>query len=137
MKKCFNCFIIIFSILLIFLYSGKNSFSYPKYAAYTGEKCVSCHINPSGGGLRNLYGVKYSKENLYFKFLEKANKSTEINTMISKGIQVGADMRMLFLDDQTGPGSPNLNSFFQMQGDLYVNGQLNKYLNLVVAPGLY
>lgn len=111
--------------------------SYPKFAAYTGEKCQSCHVNPTGGGMRNLYGVKYSKDNLYFKMWEKANKTTEIDPVITKGISMGADMRMVFIDNQTGEGNPNFNTFFQMQGDLYVNAQVNKYISLMIAPGLY
>lgn len=50
---------------------------------------------------------------------------------------MGSDMRMIFIDDQTGEGNPNFNTFFQMQGDLYVNAQVNKYISLMVAPGLY
>ncbi len=131
-------FLFTLTLFLIFLisFTGKG-YSYPKFAAYTGEKCMSCHVNPTGGGLRNLYGVKYSKDNLYFKFLEKANKTTEINPQITKGIQMGADMRFAYFDDQTGAGNPNFNTFFEMQADLYINGQLNKYLNVVIAPGLY
>jgi hypothetical protein len=123
-------------VIIIFLFSS-TALSYPKFAALTGEKCQSCHVNPTGGGMRNLYGVKYSKDNLYLKFLEKANKTTDINTQITKGISVGGDMRFLFVDDQAGEGFPNFNSFFQMQGDLYVNAQVNKYINVVIAPGLY
>lgn len=72
-----------------------TAYSYPKFAAYTGEKCVSCHVNPTGGGMRNQYGIKYSKDKLFFKFLSKQNKTTDINTQITKGISMGADMRMI------------------------------------------
>ncbi len=122
--------------LFMFLLAG-DSFAYPKFAAYTGEKCQSCHINPTGGGIRNTYGLKYSKDNLYMKPFEKAQKTMEMNPMITKGLQIGADMRMIFINDETGEGSPNFNTFFQMQADLYVNAQINKYLNLVLNPGLY
>lgn len=128
--------LIVFALILLFI-SLVNISSYPKFAAYTGEKCQSCHVNPTGGGMRNLYGVKYGKDNLYFKFFEKANKTTEINPQITKGLSMGADMRMVFIDNETGEGNPNFNTFFQMQGDLYVNAQVNKYINLVIAPGLY
>jgi hypothetical protein len=123
-------------VLALFIFAV-SSYSYPKFAAYTGEKCQSCHVNPTGAGMRNLYGSKYAKGNLYFKFWEKANKTTEIDPQITKGISMGADMRMIFIDDQQGEGNPNFNTFFQMQGDLYVNAQVNKYISLMVAPGLY
>ncbi len=124
-------------VLTLLLFAAASSYSYPKFAAYTGEKCQSCHVNPTGGGMRNLYGAKYGKDNLYFKFWEKANKTTEIDPQITKGISMGSDMRMIFIDDQQGEGNPNFNTFFQMQGDLYVNAQVNKYISLMVAPGLY
>lgn len=124
----------VFALLLLL---SMTAYSYPKFAAYTGEKCVSCHVNPTGGGMRNQYGIKYSKDKLFFKFLSKQNKTTDINTQITKGISMGADMRMIFIDDQTGDGKPNFNTFFQMQGDLYVYAQVNKYISLMVAPGLY
>jgi len=113
------------------------TFAYPKFAALTGEKCVSCHVNPTGGGMRNSWGVKYGRDQLFMKIFEKANKKTEFNPQITKGISLGADMRMIFINDQTGQGNPNFNTFFQMQGDLYVNAQINKYINLMIAPGLF
>ncbi|MCI0450471.1 MAG: hypothetical protein L0Y79_11945 [Chlorobi bacterium] len=132
-----NKLLLSFFVVFVSLFLSVNSYSYPKFAAYTGEKCITCHVNPTGGGMRNLFGVKYSKDNLFFKFLEKANKTTDINPQITKGISVGGDMRLLFVDNQIDTGIPNFNSFFQMQGDLYVNAQVNKYINLVIAPGLY
>lgn len=127
----------LFLVLLTICFNNSPLHAYPKYAAYTGEKCQSCHVNPTGGGMRGPYGVKYSKDKLFFKFLEKQNKTTDINTQITKGVSMGADMRMIFIDDQTGDGSPNFNTFFQMQGDLYVYAQVNDYISLMIAPGLY
>lgn len=123
--------VLLISSFLQFLYS------YPKFAALTGEKCQSCHVNPTGGGMRNTWGVKYGKSELYMKIFEKANKTTDINTQITKGISIGGDMRMVFINNQTGDGNPPFNSFFQMQGDLYVNAQMNKYVNVVIAPSLF
>lgn len=127
----FLAFLSLFSITFNPLYS------YPKFAAYTGSKCQNCHVNPTGGGIRHFGGVKYSRENLFIKPFEKANKETEFDPWITKAIQIGADMRMIFIDDQVGEGQPNFNTFFQMQGDLYVKANINKYLTLMIAPGLY
>jgi len=123
--------------LLIFVITAQNDlFSYPKFAAYTGEKCEGCHINPTGGGIRNAYGIKISKDLLYLKLFQKVNKAAEFNTQLTKGIQIGADMRTLFFDDQIAEGQPDMNSFFQMQADLYFNAKINQYLNLVIAPSV-
>lgn len=126
---------IIFTFLLISFFTGYAS-AYPKFAAYTGAKCNDCHLNPTGGGLRTG-GVGYSKGRLYMKMFEKINKKATFKTQLTDEIQIGGDMRMLFVDNQSGEGQPNFNSFFQMQGDLYVNAQINDYLNVLIAPGLY
>lgn len=137
MKRKRTALLIILSTIAFSLcFSDFSVLSYPKFAAYFGEKCESCHVNPTGGGIRNQYGVKISRDNLFWKMFAKVNKETEFNTQITKGIQIGADMRTLFFDDQVAAGQPNLNSFFQMQADLYFNAKINKYLNLVIAPSV-
>jgi hypothetical protein len=132
-------FTISFLSFLFFLlvFTSTETYAYPKFAAYTGEKCVSCHVNPTGAGIRNSYGSKYSRDELFMKFLKKQNEESELNPQITKGLRIGADMRMIFIDDQIAEGFPNFNTFFQMQGDLYVHAKMNRYLNLVIAPGLY
>jgi len=120
---------------MFFCFSVKI-YSYPKFSAYTGSKCQSCHVNPTGGGMRNQLGVLYSKENLFLKQFEKANKTTELDPQISKGLRMGGDMRAAYFDIQRG-AQTNLNTFFQMQADLYVNAQVNKYIGVTIAPGLY
>lgn len=124
-------------IVLLFMSMLRFANAYPKFAAYTGEQCLSCHVSPTGGAIRHMGGIKYSKDNLFLKMFKKANKETEFNSQLTKGIQIGADVRTLFFDNQTGEGNPDQNSFFQMEADLYVNAKINKYLNMVVAPSLH
>ena len=123
-------------VLTSFFCFSSQVYSYPKFAAYTGSKCQSCHINPTGAGIRNQWGVLYSKENLFMKPFEKANKTTDIDPQVSKGIRIGGDMRAAYFDDQQGD-QPNFNTFFAMQADLYVNAQMNKYIGVTIAPGIY
>jgi hypothetical protein len=33
-----------------------HAFALPRFAARTGNECIQCHVNPSGGGVRNSYG---------------------------------------------------------------------------------
>jgi hypothetical protein len=134
--KLFLSFSLLICFLIVSPFYFRDAESYPKFAAYTGEKCIACHINPTGGAIRHMGGIKYSKDELYMKMFKKLNKDTLFNPQLTKGIQIGADMRTLFLDDQIAQGQPNQNSFFQMQADLYVNARINKFLNLVIAPSL-
>ena len=38
------------------LMAGQPTYALPEYATTTGEPCASCHISPSGGGLRTVRG---------------------------------------------------------------------------------
>src|SRR5436190_9434311 len=127
-------YFILFSVFSFFMFcsSSQGLYSYPKFAAYTGGKCQGCHVNPTGGGMRGQWGVMYSKENLFMKPFSKANNTTDIDPQISKGIRIGGDMRMAFFDDEVGEGQPNFNTFFQMQADLYINAQVNKYIGVTI-----
>ena len=38
------------------LLAGQPTYALPEYATTTGEPCATCHISPSGGGLRTVRG---------------------------------------------------------------------------------
>ena len=36
----------------------------PRFASRKGARCQSCHVNPSGGAMRQPFGVQYGWEQL-------------------------------------------------------------------------
>ncbi|MBE2256081.1 MAG: hypothetical protein IAE65_07770 [Ignavibacteria bacterium] len=130
MKKLF---LSLFSFLFLsFVFN--SIYSYPRYSAYTGDKCMDCHVNPSGGAMRNSYGTKYGKEELNMELFKKIADKMEFSPKITKDITIGGDIRLTQVDNQI-PSQSNLNTFLLMQGDLYSNVQINDYLNAFISVG--
>lgn len=121
--------------LLLFALSYSLSYSYPRFSAYTGDKCIDCHVNPSGGGMRNTYGMMFAKKNLQADFLQKYIKKPDFSTQLNKNISVGGDVRIMHAGEEVSD-EPSKSSFLTMQGDLYVNASLNDFVSVMVAPGI-
>ena len=90
-------------------------FSLPRFSVEQGASCMSCHINPTGSGMRNDYGSSiYTLDELP---LERwTNKGDEDwNGFINDNIQLGGDFRIQLFNDG------NNTRVFPMQADLYSN----------------
>jgi hypothetical protein len=131
MKKLFSALLIFF----VFLIFSSDVFSYPRYSAYTGDKCIDCHVSPTGGLMRNQYGLNYARENLQMGFLEKYTKKVKFNPEINKTIYIGGDVRINNVNDEI-PNQPTMTTFLVMQGDLYINALINDYVNIFISPGI-
>jgi hypothetical protein len=123
------------AVCLVFLVFAEQAHALPKFSARTGWKCQSCHVNPSGGGMRNPGGVTYGREELPVPTWSEELGLEEFSTDLSKFVSVGADVRTLFFYQQAGDESQN--AIFQMQGDLYINLKLAKKVNVYFDKGLY
>lgn len=129
-----NLFCLNLTLAIIFL-ASVSAFSEPRFALRTGSRCDVCHVNPTGGGMRNDYGaLYYSVEELPMPRLKQKIGSTTIDRELSKNVQFGSDFRMLYYSNTQ---LPDENSFFQMQGDLYLNLTLNEYLSAYFRKGVY
>lgn len=51
--------LVIASVCLVALGGATRAEALPEYAVLTGEPCASCHISPSGGGLRTPRGTAW------------------------------------------------------------------------------
>ncbi|MCB9473786.1 MAG: hypothetical protein H6678_08250 [Candidatus Delongbacteria bacterium] len=119
----------------------------PRYSARYNQSCHLCHVNPEGGGMRTSFGSQF------FAGTELAmngfdfDKLGALETRISDRLSVGADFRTLLVHDSPSDGvadrpantyenRPELSSFLQMQGDLYLHFNLAPRYEMVYEQAL-
>ena len=131
MKKLLAVGFVLAGLVVFF----SSAFSEPRFALRTGSRCDVCHVNPTGSGMRNDYGaLYYAMEELPMPKLKQKIGAPTIDRELSKNVQFGSDFRMLYYSNAEPPEE---NSFFQMQGDLYLNLALNEYLSAYFRKGVY
>lgn len=118
-------------LALLVTVTASASLALPRFASRTGARCQSCHVNPSGGEMRQAFGVRYGREELPVPAWSKEFEMEDFTNVIANVLGFGADMRTLFY----ARGSSN--AFWQMQGDFYVNFRLAKKISLFLNKGLY
>jgi hypothetical protein len=67
------------------------AYAEPYLAVRTGLKCTQCHVNPTGGGLRSVYGDVYAQTVLPALHLD-TGKDTWTGD-ISSFLRLGGDLR--------------------------------------------
>jgi len=126
--------------LLLFAHAT-DTMALPRFAAQTGSKCQSCHVNPAGGGMRNAYGAQFGREELPVPQWSEEAGLEDLSKLLPSFLGVGADFRTLYfvrqVPDSTGTASSLADQFWQMQGDIYFNFRIGKKINLYFKKGLY
>ncbi|HTY58937.1 MAG TPA: hypothetical protein VMF59_08970 [Bacteroidota bacterium] len=121
------------ALALAALLSAFPAFSLPRFASRTGLKCQSCHVDPSGGEMRQTFGVQYGRDQLPVPEWSKGPDMTDFSNVITNILGVGADFRTIYYNRKL-TDSTHSDGLFQMQGDLYVNLKVSPkvflYLNL-------
>ena len=108
----------------------------PYLAVMEGKKCNVCHVNPTGGGLRNDYGIAYAKALLPAETLDGTLDAW--SGRIGDRVRVGGDLRADWTRN-TAPNTPSAQSFsleqFRVYGDLtLIPDRLGIYIDEQVAP---
>ncbi len=117
---------------LVFTVQG---FALPRFAVRTGSKCQSCHVNPSGGSMRQAYGVQYGREKLPVPEWSKDYSLDDFSNLIGNVLGIGADFRTLYFSQKSSTATTS--AFWQMQGDLYLNLHVAKKVSFYLSKGLY
>ena len=100
----------------------------PNYAIEQNSNCINCHVNPTGGLMRNDYGSNiYSLDELSIR--KWINEDKEFDGFISDNIQIGGEFRI-----QSYRGQES-NSVFPMQIDLYSNVEFEDNISLFMKYG--
>lgn len=124
---------LVFVLPPVLLLLAAQAHAVPRYSARYGQKCALCHTNPSGGGQRTLYASQYLVPEEIAWSKPKAEILDGIDPQITKSILIGTDFRMIHTasdDDASG------RNFFQMQGDVYLNFQMDGQLSLYYDQGI-
>jgi hypothetical protein len=111
-----------------------SAYAIPRFATLMNLPCQSCHVNPSGGGMRNAFGQSFGRDSLSVKSWQQEYALDDFSTKISEFINYGADFRFLaFYQSKTNPDA-SLSSFFPMQMDLDFNLAVSKKVSLYINP---
>lgn len=118
----------------------------PQYSAMMGQSCFLCHTNPTGFGMRELYGSQFfaptylPMKPTHFEVLDKLRPD------LSESVTIGADLRTIYLatntqdDDYEGglsaPLSTNTGTITQMEGYLYLNLRASEQFSIYYSHGV-
>lgn len=126
--------VLFLTTLLLFIFP-RPSDAVPRFASRMNLQCQSCHVNPTGGGMRNLFAAKgYGREELPVPEWRDKLALEDFTPQISPFLSFGADFRMLYFVQQDPVSTRS--SFLLMQSDLYLRASLSKKTTLYVSKGL-
>lgn len=110
----------------------------PYLAIRSGLKCAACHVNPTGGGLRNAVGNAFAQNAIPANALPDALQGWN-GSLLDDHLRLGGDLRTA-TTRTTVAGQPTRSVGGTEQVRLYADVQLVKdylgaYLDQQVAPG--
>lgn len=109
----------------------------PYLAVANGFKCSQCHVNPTGGGMRNAYGNIFAQTLLPAQHLDTGTDPW--TGAINRFLAVGGDLRFDAQRTQV-PNTQSINAFDLEQARVYMEAsaipeRLEVYVDEQVAPG--
>jgi hypothetical protein len=109
----------------------------PYLAVATGFKCSQCHVNPTGGGLRNTYGDVFAQTLLPAQHLDTGTDTW--SGAINRFVALGGDLRFDAQRTEV-PHTQAVDAFQLQQARVYLEAsvipeRLEVYVDEQVAPG--
>ena len=126
-----------FCVFVLLCFFAVRAQAEPYLAVQTGFKCGQCHVNPTGGGMRNAFGDVYAQTQLPAEHLDTGTDVWAGN--LSRFLSVGGDVRFEGIETQVPHGS-STDAFSLEQARVYLNAtvipeRLTVYVDEEVAPG--
>jgi hypothetical protein len=104
---------IIVSLIILTVFAKAISVvSYPRLAAEQNAPCATCHVNPTGGGMRNEFGnYSVAFNELCLPQTKHLVRDKYKSPRLSESVTIGFDSRHLVFED---------GNIFRMQTDAYL-----------------
>ena len=121
--------VIVIALPLLLWVFVESALALPRFSMRVGVQCITCHVNPSGGGMRTEAGTLYSQMSLPYKpSLRIAGE--KFSPKINEFFTLGTDLRIMAFDDDRGT-----TSIFPMQADFYFSAVLTDKITLYYDQG--
>lgn len=124
-------------LVVLCLMSGA-AWAEPYFAVQQGVKCVTCHVNPTGGGMRNPFGNTWARTVLPAHTID-TGVGEDWNGNLNRFVALGANLRAsgTYIDT---PNERSQSAFDVDEARLYleltaIENRLSVYLDQRVAPG--
>ena len=108
-----------------FFITVTSSFALPRLAVRLNDQCIDCHVNPTGGTMRNTNGWYYGK--LPMSMISPREKELKLSPNLNDNISFGLDMRGQFLYSQERKKT----DFQDMTAGIYGNVKLSDKIDIV------
>ncbi len=127
-----------FLLALLALTMTRVARAEPYIAVQTGYKCIVCHLNPTGGGMRNSFGEIFAERLMPTQPLP-ANSQVWTGDLVQNILRFGGDLRADW-SRTTTPQSPTVQQFALEQLRVYtdvnvIQDRLALYVDELLAPG--
>jgi hypothetical protein len=97
----------------VFLAVGMNAWAEPYLAAWKGVNCNACHVNQTGGYLRNDFGKNYGNSLQTFDWQGIADAAQKIQHSTPMWVSTGLDIHQSYTATFWPNSYSNKNSFYQ------------------------
>lgn len=114
-----------------------SSLAEPYLAVRSGLKCMSCHVNPTGGGKRTELGNAYAQNSLAARKLLDDDKAWlgRINDYLAVGGDARMNANLVSVPNQTNTSEFKLDEALLYVEANIIPGRVTLYLDERVAPG--
>lgn len=115
------------SLLVFFvsIFSVNDFYSLPRFALQQKNNCADCHINPTGGLMRNSDGVFFGKN--VVSMISPRDQDFPISPKLSENVSFGFDYRSQLLYS----GEKKRADFQDMAGSIYLNAAVSNKINVL------
>lgn len=102
-------------ILVVLAYGASAAWAEPYLAAWKGVNCNACHVNQTGGFLRDDFGKNYGNSLQTFDWQGISEEAQKIQHSTPSWVAIGLDIHEGYLTTQnfntSGPGNRNTSAF--------------------------
>ncbi|MGH8220268.1 MAG: hypothetical protein ACREUT_17145 [Steroidobacteraceae bacterium] len=124
-------------LLVLLALAATSAGGEPYLAAQNGFKCSQCHVNPTGGGMRNTFGNVFAQTLMPMKHIDTGQDiwTGALNSFIGIGGNMRYDWSLTTVRNQ-----PSTNQFSMEQTRVYLDAsvipnRLLVYADEQIAPG--